>query len=154
MEEKTEGIYIPENIVHNKNISMFAKVLYGVIASICKRDGFCNKTNEHLAKLLGVQKCIISRWINKFSDKEFSKEVFSGKKPLKVIYKGKHKYIRFIFLSTTDKDTIKRIVHTYHTIVPPCKILLKSMEHTTNALNTTTSFDNDEFDFDNNDMDK
>lgn len=149
MEEKTEGIFIPENIVHNKNISMFGKVLYGVIASICERDGFCKKTNEHLAKLLGAQKCIVSRWIKKFSDKKL----------LKVAYRGKNNYIRFIFLPTTDKDIIKRTIQRYYsivptnnTIVPTCKNS-KEYRASKHALNNTF-LDDDSFDFNAEDMDK
>ncbi len=122
-EKNTKGIFIPEKVLHSKNLSMFAKILYGEIASICERDGFCKKTNIQLAELCGVQKCIISRWIKKFKDTKF----------LKVIYKGKHNYIRFIFLSTADKNTTKRTIQAYYTIVPRCKNSKEYIKHKNNA---------------------
>lgn len=139
-DEKIRGIFIPENILRSKDISMFAKVLYGEITSICERDGFCKKTNAYLAELCGVQKCIISRWIKKFKDKKF----------LKVRYKGKYNYIRFIFLPTVDENTIKKTIQTYYSIVPMYKNSKEYRASKQNALNNTSSFD--DLDFNEEDM--
>ena len=142
--KETKGIFIPENILRHKDLSALAKIFYGEIVSICERDGFCNKTNAQLAELCNVKKCIISRWI----------KVFKGIKVLKISYRGKNKYIRFIFLPTVDKNTLKSTIRAYYSIVPRYKNIHKEyIEHSFDAHNNI-NFEEEDFDFTDEDINK
>ena len=148
MKEKTEGIFIPKKILRHKKLLAGAKLLYGEIAFICKRDGCCTKRNAYFAKLYGTNVGTISRWIDSLKKNKLIKHIL------------RHKYIRTIFLSTVDNETINKVVGrstapTYKTTNPIDRSTdtLKSIEHSSNALNNTSSFDN-EFDFNDEDIDK
>lgn len=146
MEEKIEGVFIPKKVLRHKKLLIGAKLLYGDIAFICKRDGYCTKRNIYFAKLYRTNVGTISRWID------------SLKKNKLIKHRLRHKYIRTIFLPTVDNETIDKVVDRstapIHRSIDPndrSKDTLKSIEHTTTALNNTSSID-DDFDFNDEDM--
>ena len=55
---------IPASIRYNPNLSMSSKMLYGEITALCNKEGFCWASNEYFAKLYGVHKNTVSKWIN------------------------------------------------------------------------------------------
>jgi len=56
-------VIIPGNIMYDKRLPTKAKLLYGIITSLCRREGFCWATNEYLAKPFEAHKTTVSKWI-------------------------------------------------------------------------------------------
>lgn len=99
MEEKTiNEVQIPDNILYHKKIIANAKLLYYVIAKICKQDGYCIKLNLDFAELFGVSSTSISLWV---------KSLQKNRTIQCIIIK---KYIRVIFLQGTSKEYIKGVL--------------------------------------------
>lgn len=57
-------IMLPGVIRFDKRLPPNAKLLYGEIKALCDQQGYCWASNNHLAKLYGVQAKVISRWIS------------------------------------------------------------------------------------------
>jgi len=58
-------IIIPENILTNHELSAEAKLLYGDIAGLCQKEGYCWASNRYFATRHGANERSIKRW---FSD--------------------------------------------------------------------------------------
>ena len=58
---------IPANIRYAK-ISPNAKLLYGEITCLSNKDGYCWASNPHFARLYGVDKRTITRWVKELVD--------------------------------------------------------------------------------------
>ena len=56
-------IIVPEDILTNNSLQMGARLLYGDILSLCKKEGFCWASNAHFVARYGVSMRTISRWI-------------------------------------------------------------------------------------------
>ena len=54
---------IPANVRYDPTLSANAKLLYGEITALCKKEGFCWSSNGYFARLYGKSKETISRWI-------------------------------------------------------------------------------------------
>lgn len=53
---------------YNKNISANEKLLFSEITALCNKNGECWASNNYFAKLYGVEKRTISRWINNLAE--------------------------------------------------------------------------------------
>ncbi len=66
-------IVIPETVLHDKGLKSTAKLLYGEIASLTSKDGYCYATNDYFAKKYGCSKTSISRYVSSLEKKQFVK---------------------------------------------------------------------------------
>lgn len=74
------GIRIPSTVLHNRNLSDNAKLLYGYIDRT-KRNNWSLVTNKELAKEMNVSERSIRRWISELKKESFIKaneEVING----------------------------------------------------------------------------
>ena len=55
---------ISSPVMFDKSLVANAKLLYGVINSLCSTKGYCWASNRYFAKLFDVDKATISRWIS------------------------------------------------------------------------------------------
>lgn len=77
---KEYGIRIPSIVLHNRNLSDNAKLLYGHIDRT-KRNNWSLVTNKELAKEMNANERSIRRWISEFKKESFIKaneEVING----------------------------------------------------------------------------
>lgn len=155
MEEKeTYNLHIPINIARCKKLPAGARLLYGEIAFICNRDGYCMKQSPYFAKLYGVYRETISVWIKSLHKNKFIKR------------KRRGRYTRFIFLPGTDIKYIRKVLKTFNKrnidalefsnekhidALENSNDLHKVNRASKNALNNTSSFD-DDIDFNNEDI--
>lgn len=64
MEEKRNYYcIIPADVLDDERVSDGAKLLYGLIASLCNEKGYCFATNEYLASRRQVSVSTIKRWL-------------------------------------------------------------------------------------------
>jgi len=99
MEEKEiHEIPIPENVLYHKEIHANAKLLYCVIADICKQNGYCIEQNSYFAKLFGVSVTSISLWIKLLKDNKL------------IRYEIEERYIRAICLYKMSKAYLKGVL--------------------------------------------
>jgi hypothetical protein len=70
MNEKTFSTYsvIPTEVILSKDLSSTAKILYGIISSLCNEKGYCWASNEYLGSLIGISKTRTSIIIKELSD--------------------------------------------------------------------------------------
>lgn len=66
-------IVIPETVLRNKNLKSMAKLLYGEIASLASKDGYCYATNDYFAKKYGCSKVSISRYVSNLEKEQYIK---------------------------------------------------------------------------------
>lgn len=58
---------IPANVRYDDRLSMGAKLIYGEIRSLSRREGYCWASNEYFAKLYKTHTNTVSRWISELS---------------------------------------------------------------------------------------
>lgn len=63
-------IRIPSQVVHNKNLSDSAKLLYGYIDRT-KRNNWSLVTNKELAKVMNVSERSIRRWLSELKNENY-----------------------------------------------------------------------------------
>lgn len=61
-------IMIPAKIAHDKDLPPNTKLLYGDIAALCKKNGYCWATNGYFAKLYNTTDRNIRRWLNSLEE--------------------------------------------------------------------------------------
>ena len=61
MEQPNYYAIIPANVRYDKNLSDKAKLLYGEITTLTKKEGFCWATNKYFAELYSTSERTISR---------------------------------------------------------------------------------------------
>ena len=89
---------IPANVRYDKNLKDKAKLLYGEIASLSNKDGYCWATNRYFADLYDVSTTTISTLIKSLIDRGYIKS--------EIMYKEGTKEILNRYLSIF-KDPIK-----------------------------------------------
>ena len=70
---------IPTKIMLDKNISSTAKILYGIISSLCNEKGFCWASNEYLGNLLGISATSISLIIKELVKNKYIESTIKDK---------------------------------------------------------------------------
>lgn len=54
---------VPATVLDDMSIPANAKILYGVLSSLMRREGYCRPTNAQLAAAMHCSEDVISRWI-------------------------------------------------------------------------------------------
>jgi rubrerythrin len=62
---------IPADVRYNKSLSPNAKLLYGEITALCKKEGYCWASNRYFAELYSVQRSSISNWVKSLIDEGY-----------------------------------------------------------------------------------
>lgn len=85
---------IPASVRYDKRLKPLARLLYGEIAALCNKNGYCYATNKYFAELYDVSIVTISNLIKNLVDcghiesvinyKEGTKEIFN--RYLKILY--------------------------------------------------------------------
>lgn len=57
-------IVIPTEVLCDTELSLGAKLLYGVVVTLTKKEGYCFAGNSYIAKILNVSADTISRWFS------------------------------------------------------------------------------------------
>lgn len=66
-----KGIWIPIEILTDKNLSDKEKIIYSVIMFLSKHNGYCYFTNSTINKLLDISTTQASTWINSLKKKGY-----------------------------------------------------------------------------------
>jgi DNA-binding MarR family transcriptional regulator len=59
---------LPSKVKYNRSICSNAKLLYGEIALLCQKNGFCYASNKFLGDLLNVTTRTITRLVKELKD--------------------------------------------------------------------------------------
>ncbi len=89
---------IPASVRYDKNISPNAKLLYGEITALAKRDGYCWARNSYFAGLYGVTAQAISIWIGQLKRRRY----------ISVSIDKKHGNTRKIFVGNSIEEHNKQ----------------------------------------------
>ena len=103
MNEPNYYAIIPADIRYDNRITPNAKLLYAEITALTNMNGQCFATNDYFAKLYGVSKVSVSKWIKNLVDFGYIKSEISYKEGSKEIDK---RYLTFV------KDPIKEKFNT------------------------------------------
>lgn len=68
-----KGYYavIPESVLHDKELSSQAKIIYGEISALCAKEGYCWASNSYFAEIYDVATRSIIRWIKDLEKKGY-----------------------------------------------------------------------------------
>ena len=62
---------LPAKVRYDRDISPNAKLLFSELTVLCDKEGYCWASNGYFAKLYGVDKLTVSRWINQLKKKGY-----------------------------------------------------------------------------------
>jgi hypothetical protein len=62
---------IPFAVLSDKDLQPNAKLFYGCLAGLAKKEGYCWASNENLADMFGVKERIVARWLETLEKKGF-----------------------------------------------------------------------------------
>jgi hypothetical protein len=118
MEKPNYYAIIPAEVRYS-NLKPNAKLLYGEITALSGKLGYCYATNNYFAKLYGVSKNTVSRWISDLNKLEFinieverneNKQVI--KRKISIIKKDNRAIYKTIKENTTSINTTSNITIT------------------------------------------
>jgi len=67
---------IPHTVLADADLQPNAKLFYGCLVGLAKKEGFCWASNEQLANMFGVKERIVSQWLSALENKGFiSREI-------------------------------------------------------------------------------
>ena len=66
-----KGMWIPENIIYNKELSIQEKFILSMILYLSKEKGYCFASNKYIANIMNVSSDRISKIISKLSKKNY-----------------------------------------------------------------------------------
>lgn len=78
-------IIIPSNILFDFSIPLLSKILYGQIKVLSYKSGFCEVTNNFLAKNNNCSKRTIIRMLNILKEKNYIEIIDGGRRKLRVV---------------------------------------------------------------------
>lgn len=96
---------IPANVRYDKELCPNAKLLYGEISALCKKEGYCWSSNDYFAELYDVSKKSISTWISQLVNSNYIQKQIVYKQGTKEILMRKL-YISDGFKITKNKEEI------------------------------------------------
>ncbi len=70
-EKKSYYAIIPANVRYDSRLSPYARLLFGEITALSNEKGFCWASNGYFAKLYGVTKQAISKWMKSLETCEY-----------------------------------------------------------------------------------
>lgn len=93
MDGNFEGGYyavIPGEVLFCRELTHGAKVLYGMLTSLCDREGYCWATNDYLAEVFDLSESTVTRWLSQLERLGFirSEMVTTPKGSERRIYAG------------------------------------------------------------------
>ena len=91
---------IPAHVRYDKDLTPNAKLLYGEITALCNEKGYCWAGDSYFAKLYGVGKNTIQRWLKQLEDKNYISR--------KVIYEEGTRNIKGRYIYLCDNPTPKK----------------------------------------------
>jgi biotin operon repressor len=90
---------IPATVRYDKSLNPYARLLYGELTALSKKEGYAWASNKYLADLYQVDRSSISHWIKQLQDKGYIK--------IELIYDQKHNYIEERRIYLTDFEVKK-----------------------------------------------
>lgn len=108
MSSDDPGYYaiIPASVRYDERLTPNAKLLYGEITALCKKQGYCWATNDYFAQLYKTSDKTIGRWIKSLIDKKF---IFTKVKTFRY-QDGTIRKIRYIGLDKNVLSELDKIV--------------------------------------------
>lgn len=85
MKINIKGIWIPFEILTNKDLSDKEKLIYSIILYFSKEKGYCSVTNNQLAELLNLTTNHVSKLISSLNSKKYVKVILKYRKDSKEI---------------------------------------------------------------------
>ena len=100
---------IPAEVRYAKNLKANEKLMYGELTALANEKGYCYASNEYFAKLYGVSKVSVSKWISNLVNNDFLS--------IKMIYEKGTKQIkeRRIYISTLLNKSLIPIKENFNT---------------------------------------
>lgn len=83
---------IPAIVRYDKELSPLARLMYGEIAALSNKEGYCWANNSYFAELYNVTKETVSRWLAQLEKKKYIKTTLIYKNGTKQII-NRHIYI-------------------------------------------------------------
>lgn len=115
MKINIKGIWIPFEILINKNLSDKEKIIYSIILYFSREKDYCYITNNEIATLLNLSTNHVSKLISSLHTKEYIKVILKHKKDSKEI---ENRIIKPIL--KFDSRSIPKQQYTYNpNQVPP-----------------------------------
>lgn len=76
-------VVIPTEVLCDTKLSLGAKLLYGVVVTLTKKEGYCFAGNSYIAKILNVSTDTVSRWFSElvktgYINVEYKKDKLRG----------------------------------------------------------------------------
>lgn len=108
MSSDDPGYYavIPASVRYDEKLTPNAKLLYGEITALCKKQGYCWATNDYFAQLYKTSDKTIGRWIKSLIDKKF---IYTKVKTFRY-QDGTIRKIRYIGLDKNVLSELDKIV--------------------------------------------
>ncbi len=66
-----KGLWIPIEILSDKNLSDKEKYIYSIIMFLSKENNYCYCTNSNISKLLNISITQVSKLVNSLKDKNY-----------------------------------------------------------------------------------
>lgn len=85
MKINIKGIWIPFEILTNKDLSDKEKLIYSIILYFSKEKDYCSVTNNQLAELLNLTTNHVSKLISSLNSKKYVKVILKYRKDSKEI---------------------------------------------------------------------
>lgn len=85
MKINIKGIWIPFEILTNKDLSDKEKLIYSIILYFSKEKDYCSVSNNQLAKLLNLTTNHVSKLISSLNSKKYVKVILKYRKDSKEI---------------------------------------------------------------------
>jgi hypothetical protein len=73
LEQPNYYAIIPAKVRYDTRLSSSEKLLYAEITSLAQKDGYCFANNAYFAKLYGVSKSTVTRWISNLQEQGYVK---------------------------------------------------------------------------------
>lgn len=110
-ETKIRYLIVPDVVIMSDSINWGEKVIFGEIAGLSQKIGYCYASNKYFAKRFKIDSCTVSRWIGHLEKEGFIKR--------ELIYKENSKEIteRRIYINI-ENPKLKEFVLWYG---KPCR---------------------------------
>lgn len=108
MSNDDAGYYaiIPAGVRYDDKLTPSAKLLYGEITALCKKQGYCWATNEYFADLYKTSDKTIGRWIKTLKDRKY---IYCKSKTFRYA-DGTIRKVRYIGLDKNVLSAVDKIV--------------------------------------------
>lgn len=91
---------IPASVRYDQDLCANSKLLYGEITALSQSSGKCFASNDYFAKLYGVSKTSITKWVKSLCEKGYIQSELIYKQGTKEIL---HRYLTLVVYPTQEK---------------------------------------------------